>query len=74
MPRVKVSPRTGGGWQASGGERLDPRRVRAIIRRLEGPIGGWVSARRAGRSGEPAGAKHRPTSAFRPNRIGHGRA
>jgi hypothetical protein len=70
MPRVTVSPTTGGGWHANGHERLDPRRVRALIRRLEGPVGGWVSARRAGASREPAPAKSRRPSTLHPKRIG----
>ena len=69
MPRVTVGPKTGGGWQASAHERLDPRRVRALIRRLDGPVGGWVSARRAGVSSEPATVRIGRPSTFRPDRA-----
>jgi len=72
MPRVTLGPKTGGGWDADAHERLDPRRVRALIRRLDGPVGGWISARRAGVSREPAPIKPRGTTALRPNRVGHG--
>ena len=70
MASVTVGPKTGGGWHASTHERLDPRRVRALIRRLDGPVGGWVSARRAGVSREPAPAKTRRPITLR-DRLGH---
>jgi hypothetical protein len=59
MPRVTVGPRTSERWQTNADERLDPRRVRALIRRLDGPVGGWISARRAGVSREPAAIRPR---------------
>jgi hypothetical protein len=71
MPRATVGPKTGGGWHANAHERLDPRRVRALIRRLDGPVGGWISARRAGVSREPAPVTPRRHSTLRRDRLGH---
>jgi len=72
MRRATVDQNTGEGWQVTGADRLDPSRVRAFIRRLDGPIGGWVSARRAGHSGTAAATQRRRPNRLRARTMGHG--
>jgi hypothetical protein len=72
MRRATVDQNTGEGWQVTGADRLDPNRVRAFIRRLDGPIGGWVSARRASHSGTAAATQGRRPIPMRARTMGHG--
>lgn len=74
MRHATVRPITGEGWQVTGADRLDPSRVRAFIRRLDGPIGGWVSARRAGHPGTAAATQRRHSSRLRARTMGSGLA
>ena len=72
MRRATVGPNIGEGWQVTGADRLDPNRVRAFVRRLDGPIGGWVSARRAGHPGTAVATQRRQSSRLHPRTMRRG--